>query len=127
MRLTTEQVLWGITVLIELAVILCYWIGRHEPVAAEPDPEPPPYTPYIPPPWPAVQDDGEKAMRAALELDLQEFERVAWPVFERRGYSKNTAVVIWWLRDVGQNVVTMQVMLESSFDGPDDKKEPWQQ
>jgi hypothetical protein len=32
-----------------------------------------------------------------VEIDLNDFEAYAWPIFRDRGYSKDAAVVCWWL------------------------------
>lgn len=34
---------------------------------------------------------------------LNEFEESIWPIFERKGYSKDTALTVWWLNriDIG--------------------------
>lgn len=32
-----------------------------------------------------------------IEIDVNDFEAYVWPVFRERGYSKDTAILVWYL------------------------------
>lgn len=59
------------------------------------------------------QDEWDQRVSAGFASDVDDFERVAWPVFRARGYDKNFAMLAYFIT---VNIVSLT---------PDEPDEPW--
>lgn len=48
--------------------------------------------------------DDMVAYAADLEVDVDNFERFVWPLFEKRGYTKSIAILVHFLALVGSSL-----------------------
>lgn len=69
---------------------------------------------------------------------LREFDEKVWPLFQRRGYSKDAALMVWSMRQVQADLENLEALtgdigaiLERQGDGlydeDDDEDKPWKQ
>jgi len=64
----------------------------------------------------AIFDDDEREEIEVLDSwreVLDEFETVVWPLFKQRGYSKDTALLVWHLNPIKNYLAEMS----EHFDG----------
>lgn len=52
-----------------------------------------------------TQDDATKALREYWNSRIEEFETIVYPVFYARGYSKNTALLVYMMDELDDAVM----------------------
>lgn len=73
-----------------------------------------------------ADDDGE--MVEGWQRSLERFDRLIWPLFENRGYSKDAAYLYWTLNRVVNELEELSLNITPYNNRREnDEDEPWKQ